>query len=429
MAFILSSLTNKFVPISTLKNLGNSALYFGNSIVQMAIAIVTAPIFARHLLPEDFAIIGYFTAFVGFFNPLIHLSLYNYYSIKFFKQDAERNKELLFTLFSFLFIWNLILLPLAYLVIMIVFKITNNSFNVWPYLALVFGTAFFSLAQGFVQVNFRLKKQAFSYFLLGSTFTVLNIVVSLLLVVYFKMGAEGRLGGKLIAQSVVFVISFYILWKIMLPRINKEALKEGLKLVLPLILGTFVIFSIRNLDKILLERVGNSFEFGYYTIGFNNANYLILMGNALYAAFEPDVIKFVVKKNYKKLAISLSLVTGVLVFATTAFILFSEPITCYLTNGRYTRAYKYANIIAVGGLFLSLNKLLITILMALQKTKLILYLNIIISVFAYFCYKLAIEKYSFNGAAYARILIGMFMIIVSGIVIIAVILKLKNVQK
>ena len=130
-------------------DLGNSALYFGNSIVQMVIGIVTAPIFARYLLPNDFAIIGYFTAFVGFFNPITHLSLYNYFSIKFFKQNETSNKELLFTLFSFLFVWNLIFLPISYLVVNIVFKHTGNSFSAYPYLAMVFGTAFFSLAQGF----------------------------------------------------------------------------------------------------------------------------------------------------------------------------------------------------------------------------------------------------------------------------------------
>ena len=47
----------------------------------------------------------------------------------------------------------------------------------------------------------------------------------------------------------------------------------------------------------MLYEVITSNEFGYYNIGFNNANYLILMGNALYAAFEPDVIKYVVKRN------------------------------------------------------------------------------------------------------------------------------------
>ncbi len=415
-----------YIQPSQVKNLGNSALYFGNSIVQMVIGIVTAPIFARYLLPNDFAIIGYFTAFVGFFNPITHLSLYNYFSIKFFKQNETSNKELLFTLFSFLFVWNLIFLPISYLVVNIVFKHTGNSFSAYPYLAMVFGTAFFSLAQGFVQMVFRLRKQAFQYFLLETLLTVVNIFVSLLLVVQFKMGADGRLGGKLIAQGLVFAISLFILWKLMIPRLNKASLIDGLRLVTPLVLGTFVIFSIRNLDKILLERLGDSNEFGYYNIGFNNANYLILMGNALYAAFEPDVIKYVVKEKYRKLAVSIFLVTAILVSITAVYILFSEPITHYLTSGRYTRAYKYANIIAVGGLFLSLNKLLITILLAFKKTKIILILNVITSIFAYFCYKYAIARFTFNGAAYARIIIAFFMIAVSVVTIYLVMKQQKK---
>ena len=111
---------------------------------------------------------------------------------------------------------------------------------------------------------------------------------------------------------------------------------------------------------------------------------------------------------------------------TAVYILFSEPITHYLTSGRYTRAYKYANIIAVGGLFLSLNKLLITILLAFKKTKIILILNVITSIFAYFCYKYAIARFTFNGAAYARIIIAFFMIAVSVVTIYLVMKQQKK---
>jgi len=389
-----------------IKNIFNASFYFGNSIIQAITGIVAAPIFARNLLPEDFAIIGYFTAIVGFTNPLIHLSMGNYYTIKYFKNTEEENKQLLWTILLFLIGWNIILLPTLFLALNLIFHIIDHSYTAYPFLLIVYGSAFFNISLLFAQINYRVKKKAIQYFILSSALTILNVLISILFVVRYQMGATGKLGGNFVADIIIGIVAFVVIRKYCSPKFKWQYVREGIQIVSPLILGTLIIFSIRNIDKILLERLNNSYEFGYYSIGYNNAQYLVILGTALYAAFEPDVIKYTINRNKRKLTLYLAGVTLILITITVIYLIFSKYITHYLTSGRYTRAYMYANIIAVAGFFFSLSKLLLTILLALKKTKNILLINSISALLAIIIYKLSIMKYGFYGAAYGRIIIG-----------------------
>ena len=76
--------------------------------------------------PEDYAIIGYYSAFVTLFSPLINFYLLHYYTKRFYELDEDRRTLLKATLDRALIFFSFILTFLAIL-LLCGYKILANS--------------------------------------------------------------------------------------------------------------------------------------------------------------------------------------------------------------------------------------------------------------------------------------------------------------
>ncbi len=411
----------KFLP--TFKN---AFLYFGGSIIQLFIGIFTSPIFARNLSAEEFGILGYYNSLASIILPSTILSLQVYYIMKYFRQNEEENKQLFSTLIIFLSIFNILGLSAVYGVLYGYFTLRNVSVPFFPYSAILLISMFLEVHKTFALIDFRVRKKAFSYFILVTSFGIINVGTALLLVVKFNGGAAGRMAGSLIASFILTVYIVYYFRHSLHFKLNLKLVYDGLRFSFPMIISAYFYLPMANLDRILLERLDNISELGYYSIGFNIANYLNVAAKSLMTAFEPDLIKYIIAKNTAKFILSCFVYAISLLFITAVFLLVSKPLVDFLTSGRYTRAYIYANYGAVTFLIMNLGSIPNTFILALQKSKYMLYINIIAGIIGLLVYKLFIARWQFIGGSYARIIVAFTYLLTISIFILTMIYKHKS---
>jgi len=420
MSFISEILTTNPIQLfkneTVRKNLINSFYYFGGTFLQFIIAIFTQPIFSRYLELKDFATIGYFAAIQNLIYPLFSMSLPFYYMAQYWKNTDETNghKNLSFII-NFLNISNGIIAVVSFILISLYFKIANVVFPLTPFIFIVIANLIFEKYKTYYLLECRIQRQGLRFFLLNLMQIVVNTAFSLFFVVSLNGGAIGRMSGTLMGIAFLGIISIALLikekkYKISL-KIDWVQVKPALKYCIPLIIGAYAYYPIGNIDSLLLERLGDVSEFGYYNIGLTISGFAGTFFLAFYQSFEPDLYKLIAQKRYKKYILVVLFYIAVLAALSLLFILTSKPIVSFLTAGRFAKASIYANIFIIGIFFMQVGGIFEQLFTAFGKTKLVMWRNILMGVFCVIMYYSMIAKYQFYGANITRVITSLFYLI------------------
>ena len=391
------------------QNLQNSIYYFGGSITLLIISFFSLPIYAKYLSAEDFGILGYYGSIQGMFTPLFLFGMTQYYMMNYFRQNEQKNKVLLFNILANLSVLNLIVSIIGFFSLQYGFYKFDVSVPFQPFSIFIFIILYFNIYLSFILINLRVRKNAKTYLLISIIPPILNVVFGLLFVIKFEMGAAGKMLGQVVTNIIMGGVSIVFLWKYLSFQFIPKFLVKSLKYVLPLVAAGYAYYPIKSIDKLYLERLGNLAELGYYNIGFTAANFISLACAALFIAFEPDIYRYVSNNQFSRLKKIAILYFTIVIFFVFLFITTSPYLIEFLTSGRYTRAYKYANLFAIGVVFMQIFGFSNGVIIAMKKTKIALYINIIGAISALILYKILIAKYSFYGANYAFIIVAMIM--------------------
>ena len=408
------------------KNLTNSVYYFGGPFLQLILALFTQPIFSLYLEPSDFAIMGYFGAVQGFFIPLFSLNLTYYYLFEYWKENADNNKHLSFQL-NFLTTSNILISAVSFIIIYLYFKILNINIPLFPYVFIIILNLFFEKYRAYYFLECRLNKQGLRFFIFNAIQVVSSTLFSLLLVVVYRMGAVGRLGGQTISLLILSIVAVYIFRKEAQYKFSFKfdfnKVKKALKFSYPLILAAYLYYPINNLDRLLLERLNKTNEFGYYNLGATIAGFVGTFFITLYMAFEPDFYKYTAQRDVKKYLKLSGLYIFILTGFTVVTIFVSNYAVAFLTSHRYMESTKYVNIFVISMYFYSVGNMFEQLFSSLNATKLTLYRTFIIAVISIGSYLLMIKHFEFIGASESRVII-FFLYLIVGLILF--IWKFKN---
>lgn len=418
--------TNKTVR----KNLGNSFFYFGGSFVQFLVAIFTQPIYAKYLELEDFAVIGYFTAIQGILYPLFSMTLPFYYLAKYWNKDGASNpQENLSFILNFLNIANTIFAVIAFLALSLYFNLFDVTFPLMPFIFIVMANLFFERFKTYYLIECRVQKKGLKFFLFNVLQIVINTGFSLYFVISLNGGAVGRMSGILLGVVIISTIAMVLFIKekkyIFSIHIDKTKVKEALKYCIPLIIGAYAYYPIGNIDRLFLERLGDTKEYGYYSIGLTIAGFAGTFFLALYQSFEPDLYKLIAQQKYKKYILFTLSYTAILAVLCVLFIIFSESVVSFLTSGRYTYASTYANIFIIGIFFMQIGGFFEQLFTAFGATKYVMWRNILMGVFCIIAYYFMIKEFQFYGANITRVITSLFYIVSGALLFMLYIKKRK----
>lgn len=176
-----------------------------------------------------------------------------------------------------------------------------------------------------------------------------------------------------------------------------------IKICFPLFLGSFLSFYIGNAPKYAIDGVLNDELQACY--GFI-AMPVFVIGLLNNFVFNPMIYKMSVlwdkgKKNefLKKFIIQVMIVIGITLVCIVGAYLVGIPILSFLYNTDLS-LYKYELLILLlGGGFLALSGLLVTVITIIRFQNSLMFGYIIVSILAYTLSKIAVEQYSIRGAA------------------------------
>ena len=400
----------------------NASLYFLGSILQSVLALIAQPIYSLNLSASEFGILGYFDAIKSLLVPIFIFGMTSVYLMRYFKQSEEDNKKLLFNITFFLCCFNTFMVFIGYAAIYLYFNSMHVNIPLNPFAWFVLLALVLDNIKSIVLINFRIRKKALNFFIFSAVNSFLNFGLGILFVVYFKWGAEGRLAAPLVSSILMLPICISVLRRYSTVNFNLKIFLKGMRVAFPLVLAAYAYVPIETIDRFFLERLNNLPEFGIYNIGVTVAGYVLLAYVALGSAVEPDIFKAVAEKDHNKLIKSAAIIFVPYLLFVLAFMLFSKPIISVLTAGRYIAAAEYTNIILISVFLMGLYWFLDKILIALEKTKLNLIINIFGGVTSIIVAYFAVENFKFLGAAYGKVIVAFLLCI------IALILVIRNIR-
>lgn len=398
-------------------------LYFGASLIPMILNLVINPLIAINMSPDDYAIVGYYTAFNTLISPIIMFYMLHYYNKCYFELDDRNRIMLKATIFKALIFFSAIisLICLSGIVVYTRFFNDDTTIPLFPYVALsVLAlplTGIFSLAQ----TDYRMGRKPKQFFYITISSGILQVATTLILVVLCKFGATGKLLAVLISNLIFFIICCIIYKELFKIKFDWSRFRQILIFCWPLTIAAMLGFFFNGYDKVFLERLGDNTELGYYTVGVSIAGYIAVFQTAISSTFQPDVYESIVKRDRVKLLKVVCITVGGTAIIVIAFVIAAPVIIEILTAGRYMQSVKFAQIVSFSTLTNAIYFTASQIIIALGYTKLTLLNKIVSTVIVIIMFSVLISKYQFEGASIGLVLAN--LISAAGIAILILIKK------
>lgn len=384
----------------------NLTSYFGASLIPMILSLVANPWIAKNLSPTDYAISGYYTSFSSLISPIIIFYLIHFYIKEYFRRD-EQGRQQLFAIIAKATIWFSGLVSLicfAGLFVYLTFINKTLSFPVMPYLALMVFALPLTGLLNLQLAQYRMQKKANAYLVLSTCNGVLNVLLSLLLVVWIKWGAFGKLLGPLICNGTVFL---FLLWK------TKDVFKISTSFsefrsififCLPLAASATLGYFTNGFTTTYLESISNNIEYGYYVVGASMATYLTTFTTAIGNTFQPDLYETTINRQWKRYSMICGLEVGSFIIIAMCFIICAPFIISILTAGRYVASAPYSQIIALSTITSGIYFLINQFTIATNRPRLYLYTSILGSIFIVCVTPVFVNKWSYFGGAWMTVI-------------------------
>ena len=401
----------------------NAGLYFTSSLTVAIIGLLLNPIMAMNLSPEDYAVLGYYSSFNLLLIPLLHCCILTYYTRQYYFIDESKRDILGDTILLSMNIIGAVSCLLFMGFFYIFHRTTGNSFPFFPYAVLTFVQLYVSNNVSFYLAKLRITRQAKKF----AWFSIIQCVVTnalvLLLVVYYKEGATGKLYATLAATILSALYAFrhsLVKW-----RIDKELLVSALKFGAPLTVSALFWYCLTGVDRLFLERLGETEMLGIYNVGLAISGYMQIFYTTLSNTFEPDIYQTIAQKNRKKLALIMGAIIGIVALANMAFVLFAPFLIDVLTAGRYIASAPFAQILAIHNITMAIYYMVVRLLIGNGYVKGELLVRIIGAVCSVVAFYILIQHYGFYGAAWGQVL-SFAMLAAIGLIYFGVKKKLGN---
>lgn len=403
------------------------SLYLLASVLSAALGVIINPFLAINLSPNDYAIIGYYQSLNLLFLPLVSFNLISYYTRRYYKDNTDKLIKIKNTILSFQLLFGLICSALIITGFYFYAKVTELSFDIFPYIVLSVLSVFFGIFMSFLLAENRLKGNAKGFFIYSMVNVSINILLALLFVVLFKWGATGRLVGMFLTGVLAAVLAFRQLnFKFY---IDKAIAVEALKFSWPVLFSAILYFVFGGYDRVLLEKLGDNETLGIYNVAFQITNYINIVGISLRQTFEPNIYKATAKNQIKKAVIIMFGVFAVMLVICFLFNFVVFYVIDILTFGKYVNAVPFAEILIYRNAAIVLAFMSSNILIGLGHPKLDLYTRILGSGFAVFGFMYLINTYQFVGAAWGQTIALLFMSLISIVVLFYLSLKKRDALK
>ena len=265
-----------------------SSIYLISNILAAAIPFAILPILTRYLSPAEYGQIAIFQTLLTGLGAFIGISAQGIAGVKYYDNKMTQQEQRYFIGSCFMVLAATSLLSLL---VVLIFKqqlIAWLNIEVhWLVLSVFVTTAGFVATMRLNQ--WQVRKQAVKYGTFLVSQSVLNLVLSLLLVVYFLQGADGRILVICVSTLVFSVVAGMLLYKDDIvafawkPGYIREIVNFGVPLM-PHVIGNFLLLSV---DRFVINEKLGMTEVGIYMVAVQLVSILALLFDSFHNAYVP----------------------------------------------------------------------------------------------------------------------------------------------
>jgi O-antigen/teichoic acid export membrane protein len=390
-----------------MNSLGKISLYTIAGFLGAGINFIVMPILSHYINPTEYGILSLFNTYVTILIPLIGILAAGLIRVEYYRLE---NKEEFASLFSsiqlvpiipFLFFATLTLC--FHKEIASITELTDLSL---PWLISIPILSFLIVYVDTFLNYLVIKNAPVEYLIFNVSKVVLEVLLTLLFVVYFEGNWKGRILSWLITTCIYCLITIIYFKKenYFTTNIQWKYIKEGIVFGTPLILHTIGKFVINQSDRLFIAKYISLEEAGIYNMGYQIGMVLLVVVNAFGNFFTPYAFARlqnitnqgrleIVRMSYGAIAVFL-LVLIILTLVTP--LLFATFI-----DERYSQGTIYVFWTGLSYVFWGANIIFSAYIYYLKKTTILAYLSIVNIILNIALNFVLINVYGAIGAAYA----------------------------
>jgi O-antigen/teichoic acid export membrane protein len=322
------------------------------SILQKAIGFILLPLYTAYLSVFDYGIISMVLALISFLSVFYLLSLNGALARYYFeyKDDPVKINQYLSSIIIFVLIISLVFTVL--LIILKDYLLTPfvKGIDFYPYLIIALLVVFLNPTYLFFQTLLQVKQEAKKYARSQLFFFLINLILTIVLVVNFKMKALGIILALGITNLIFFIYSLIYFLPILHYGLKKLFLKESLLYALPLLPHSLSAWSITMIDRFFINNYMDTPSVGIYNIGYQLGCLVSVMTLAINQAFVPWFFEKMKSKEDKRIEIIKFAEFINIIVCTVALLisLFSKEILILMVSENYRPAWKIVPFICFG---------------------------------------------------------------------------------
>lgn len=389
----------------SIKNIFKGVLIYGvTNALKSLVPFFLVPILTLYLTSEEYGVLSMIDVFVLMLMPFISVNCVGAVNVSYFKLDKDNLKQYIST--------ALLLNTVLFILLSLIFYVFKNKIGEFldipaQYIILVPFFCWVRIIPLLLLVLFQARLEPFKYALYAVLQAILDLGITFYLVKYTSLTIEGRLLGVYFSFFVFGIIGVFVLLKEKLFSFRlfyKKHLKHLLNFGIPLIPHALGATIIAMSDRFFIAHFKGASEVGIYTVAYQIAAVMLLLGTSINQASVPILYKKL-KENlrkgsffFKKLAFVLIVsfvgVTGVVYFL-------SDYLFFYFVDENFFDAKKYFPFLLLGFLFQVLYFIFTNILFFFEKTKLLAKITFIGASINILLNYFLIRKLGVIGVAYA----------------------------
>jgi O-antigen/teichoic acid export membrane protein len=268
--------------------ISGSAIYLLSNVLTAVIPFVLLPVLTRYLSPTEYGEVAMFLTLIAGLAAFTGLNANGAASRKYYDGDHDKHDMKDFVGSSIL------ILLVSSLFILVITWLFRGQLSEWLGLQIrwILWAVFVSAAAFIVNLRlgqWQVRKKAKQYGIMQVSQALINIMLSILLVVFLLQGAGGRIGAYVISSVVLMFVAIFLLYRDNLlgfawrPKFIKEALSFGVPLI-PHIAGIFLLTVV---DRLVINSQLGLAQVGIYMVAVQLASVMGVVFDAINKAYVP----------------------------------------------------------------------------------------------------------------------------------------------
>ncbi|MBN2667622.1 MAG: oligosaccharide flippase family protein [Bacteroidales bacterium] len=268
------------------KLLKHTGIYTISNLVAAAIPFFLLPFLTVHLSPEAYAKVDIFYIFIQFLIPFIGLNSHSAIIRLYF--DSKEKGDFSSYVYNSILITFLTTILTVFLVLLSIKSLENFLSLPYSWILYAIPTTFALNIAQIILAIWQTKNKSINFGLFRISRSLIEILISIILVGSYSMDWEGRTLGQFLSYMLFLIIAFYFIYKeVGIGKYNKIHFIEIVKYGTPLILHVLGAIIMTYSDRFFIKNMVDLKQVGYYSVGYQIGMIIYFLQNSFNQAWTP----------------------------------------------------------------------------------------------------------------------------------------------